>query len=446
MINPSIFKAYDIRGVYNVDFDDDFAYQLGLAYCQMRREELGWDSFSVVVGRDMRLSSPALHKRLIDGLIDGGADIIDIGLCSTPTFYFAVAYYRYDGGIMISASHNPKDWNGFKLVRQMASPISENSGIKDLKNLIINKAVAVHSAKGTVFERNKVLNDQINHDLAYVEAAAIKPLKIVFDSANAMGAPYFEKLFEKLPQLEVEKMNWELDGSFPAHEADPFKKENVKALCQKVVETKSDLGIATDGDSDRIFFIDDQGIPVEAGIMRAILSKLFLRDAPNATIAYDVRPGRITLDTILENGGTPLVTRVGHSLIKEAVIDAGAYFAGESSGHFILNMSEEGCYEVPGIVALKIFAELSASGEKLSSYVKPYQKYVHSGEISLAVDDPKEILARVKEHFAGAKISELDGLSVESEEAWFNVRASNTEPLLRFSVEAVDTALSLIHI
>jgi len=309
MINPSIFKAYDIRGVYNVDFDDDFAYQLGLAYCQMRREELGWDSFSVVVGRDMRLSSPALHKRLIDGLIDGGADIIDIGLCSTPTFYFAVAYYRYDGGIMISASHNPKDWNGFKLVRQMASPISENSGIKDLKNLIINKAVAVHSAKGTVFERNKVLNDQINHDLAYVEAAAIKPLKIVFDSANAMGAPYFEKLFEKLPQLEVEKMNWELDGSFPAHEADPFKKENVKALCQKVVETKSDLGIATDGDSDRIFFIDDQGIPVEAGIMRAILSKLFLRDAPNATIAYDVRPGRITLDTILENGGTLLLKK-----------------------------------------------------------------------------------------------------------------------------------------
>ncbi len=441
MINPSIFKAYDIRGIYNTDFGDDFAYQLGLAYCKMRREELGWDSFSVVVGRDMRLSSPALHKRLIEGLIDGGADIIDIGLCSTPTFYFAVAYYRYDGGIMISASHNPKEWNGFKMVRQMASPISENSGIRDLQRLILDEPASVHPIKGTVFERNAVLQDQIKHDLSYVDISKIKPLKLVVDTANAMGAPYFEALFQKLSQLEIEKMNWELDGTFPNHEADPFKKENIKVLCERVKETKADLGVATDGDSDRIFFVDNEGAPIDPGITRAILCKIFLRDKPNSTIAYDVRPGRITLDTILANGGTPLVTRVGHSLIKEAVIDAGAYFAGESSGHFMLNMDEEGCYEVPGIVLLKLLVELSSIDEPFSAYIKSFKKYVNSGEISLRVENPKEIISLMKEKYIEGKINELDGLSVEYPDVWFNVRASNTEPLLRFSVEGINAGV-----
>jgi len=440
-INPSIFKAYDIRGIYNTDFDDDFAYKLGLAYCKLRREELGWDSFSVVVGRDTRLSSPALYKRLIEGLIDGGADIIDIGLCSTPTMYFAVSYYRYDGGIVITSSHNPKEWNGFKMVRQMASPISENSGIRDLQRLILDEPAAVHPIKGTVFERTTVLQDQVKHDLSYVDVAKIKPLKIVLDTANAMGAPYLDALLKKMPQLSVEKMNWELDGTFPAHEADPFKKENVKDLCEKVRETKADLGVATDGDSDRIFFIDNEGMPIDPGITRAILCKIFLGDKPNSTIAYDVRPGRITLDTILANGGSPLVTRVGHSLIKEAVIDAGAYFAGESSGHFMLNMDEEGCYEVPGIVLLKLLVELSSVDESMAEYIKPFKKYVNSGEISTRVENPKEIIAAIKEKYIDGNVNELDGLSVECPDVWFNVRASNTEPLLRFSVEGINQAV-----
>jgi len=451
MINPSIFKAYDIRGVYNVDFNDDFAYQLGLAYCQLRREELGRDDFSVVAAHDMRLSSPSLFKELVRGLIDGGAKVIDAGLISTPTFYFSVAHYKYDGGIIVSASHNPKEYNGFKLVRQMASPIGENSGINDLKNLILpclpagrNEKLLPHHKTGTVTKQANIITDQVEYDLNYVkvnlptgQAGDIKPFKIVIDTANAMGAPYFDELLNKLPQLSVEKMNWHLDGSFPVHQADPFKLENVKVLGEKIVELKADLGIATDGDSDRIFFLDETGTAIEPGITRAILCKLFLADKPKSTIAYDIRPGRITYDTIIANGGTPLVTRVGHSLIKEAVIDNGAYFAGESSGHFCLNMESEGCYEIPGIVTLKLLAELSQSNIKLSDYIKPYQKYFHSGEINFKVEKPADKIAEIKEKYSTGKINELDGLSVEYSDYWFNVRASNTEPLLRLNLEAI---------
>lgn len=438
MTNPSIFKAYDIRGIYNQDFDDSFTYQLGLAYCQLRRDELGHSDFTIVAGRDMRLSSPQLHKELIRGLIDGGANVIDVGLVSTPTFYFAVAFYKRDGGVMVSASHNPKDWNGFKMVRQMASPIGDTSGIQDLKRLIIEEGVEPHHEKGTITAQENILADQIKHDLGFVDATQLEDLKVVIDTSNAMGALYFDELIKHLPTLTIEKLNWKLDGTFPNHEADPYKPENVKQLCEQVIKTKANLGIATDGDADRIFFIDETGTPIEPGITRAILSKLFLRDKPGATIAYDIRPGRITYDTIIANGGTPLVTRVGHSLIKEAAIDSGAYFAGESSGHFFLNMTGEGCYEVPGIVALKVMIELSQTGQKFSDYIKPYQKYFSSGEISLKVVNGQEKIDELKEKFSDGKITELDGLSVEYPDYWFNVRLSNTEPLLRLNLEAVN--------
>ena len=434
-INSSIFKAYDIRGVYGLDFDDDFAYQLGLAYCQLRREELGRSNFTIVAGCDMRLSSEKLHVELIRGLTDGGANVIDVGLVSTPTFYFAVAHYKRDGGVMVSASHNPKEHNGFKMVRQMASPIGQDSGIDDLKKIVAEE-VTSHEKKGTVTKQENIVQEQVEHDLKFVDISKIKPLKIVMDTGNAMGALYFDELFKYVPQLEVEKMNWELDGTFPAHEADPYKSENVADLSSRVKKINAHFGIATDGDADRIFFCDDLGIPVEPGIMRAILCKIFLREKPGATIAYDVRPGKITYDTIIANGGQPLMTRVGHSLIKEAAIDAGAYFAAESSGHFFLNMPNEGCYEVPGIVALKILIELSETGQKLSDYIKPYQKYFSSGEISLRVDDLAEKIALLKKKYSDGKQTELDGLSIEYPDFWFNVRKSNTEALLRLNLEA----------
>lgn len=435
-INPSIFKAYDIRGIYGRDFDDEFAYKLGLAYCKLRREELGRNELTIVAARDMRLSSPMLHEQLIKGLVDGGANVIDIGLASTPTFYFAVVHFKYDGGIQVSASHNPKDYNGFKMVRELASPIGGNSGIADLKRMIIEEEVLAHGSQGKVIKRDDVLAAQVEYDVNFISLNDIKPLKVVIDTANSMGALYFDELAKHLSQLEIIHMNWELDGSFPAHEADPFKPENVIGLGKKVVETKADLGIATDGDADRIFFIDEIGQAIEPGITRAILCKIFLQEKPNATIAYDIRPGKITYDTIVANHGQPLVTKVGHSLIKEAAIDAGAYFAGESSGHFFLNMEREGCYEVPGIVALKLMVELSRSSQKLSDYIKPYQKYISSGEINLEINDGAAAIERLKEMYADGKQNILDGLTVEHEEFWFNVRLSNTEPLLRLNLEA----------
>jgi phosphomannomutase len=433
-INPKIFKAYDIRGVYDQDFDDEAAYEIGLAYSQMRKNELRREALKIVVGCDMRISSPALKEKLIEGLVDGGMEVIDIGLASTPTFYFAVAHYGYDGGVLVSASHNPKEYNGFKLVREKASPIGENTGMHDLRDLVMEGRVEKSAVAGKVSQKRGVLEDQVKHDLQFVDVSKIRKMKIAIDPANAMGILYFDEFFKYVPG-ELIKMNWELDGTFPAHEADPLKPENMETLCEKIRETGADLGIATDGDGDRIFFADDKGERLDPGITRAILCKLFLREKTGSKIAYDIRPGKITLDTIVENGGTPVVTRVGHSLIKEQSVREGAYFAGESSGHFFLNM-EEGCYEIPMIVTLKILEELSQSGMTFSEYIKPYQKYFHSGEINSQVENIQEKIKELVAKYADGKQNDMDGISIEYPDWWFNVRPSNTEPVLRLNLEA----------
>lgn len=438
--NPKIFKAYDIRGIYKVDLDEDTAYKLGLAYAEMRKKEIkdkygDIHELNIVVGVDMRLSSPSLKEKLIAGLIDGGMNVIDIGLASTPTFYFAVANYKYDGGILVSASHNPKEYNGFKLVREKAIPISGDTGMYVLRDLVMGAGLKPGLKKGEVKIKENVLAEQITHDLKFLKVEKIRQLKIAIDPANSMGSLYFDELFKNLPQCEIIKINWELDGTFPAHEADPLKPENLKDISQKIKEVGADLGIATDGDGDRIFFIDNEGEPVEGGIMRAIFCKIFLREKPGAKICYDIRPGKITPDTILENGGMPIVTRVGHSLIKEQALKEGAYFAGESSGHFFLNMPE-GCYEIPVVVTLKLLEELSDGGLKFSEYIKPFKRYFHSGEINSRVADVKAKIQEIKEKYPDGKLNELDGIFVEYEDWWFNVRGSNTEPVIRLNLEA----------
>ncbi len=433
--NPNIFKAYDIRGVYDRDLDEETAYKLGLAFSAMRKKELnGKDPIKLAVGSDMRLSSPTLKESLTKGLTEGGADVIDIGLASTPTFYFAVAHYKYDGGILVSASHNPKEYNGFKMVRERAMPVSKETGIFELRDRVINNEVSRAEKFGEVTKQENVLRDQVEHDLKFADLSKIEPLKIVIDPANGMGILYFDELFKHVPG-EIVKMNWELDGTFPAHEADPLKAENMESLCEKIKETEANLGIATDGDGDRIFFADDKGERLDPGITRAILCKIFLRERPGAKICYDIRPGKITPDTILENGGIPIITRVGHSLIKEKTLQEGAYFAGESSGHFFLNM-DEGCYEIPMVVTLKILEELSVAKTKFSDYIKPYKKYFSSGEINSRVENIPAILEKIKEKYNDAKMNELDGITIEYSDWWFNVRPSNTEPLIRLNLEA----------
>lgn len=437
-ISPSIFKAYDIRGIYKKDFDEQFAYQLGLAYIELRKKDLKnkKKKFKVVVGADMRLSSPSLKKYLIKGLLAAGADVCDIGLTSTPTFYFAVAKYKYDGGIMVSASHNPKEWNGFKIVRERAVPVSGDSGINFLKELILNKELKAENKPGKLSKRTDVLAEHIKHDLKYAKLNKIKKLKIVLDPANAVGSLYLKELFKFVPAHLI-KINFKLDGNFPAHEADPLKEENLKDIKKAVIKNKADLGITTDGDGDRIFFIDEKGELIDQSIIRGLLAKLFLQDKPNSKIGFDVRPGKITEDLILENKGRPVKTRVGHSLIKEQMLKEDIYFSGESSGHFFLNMPI-GCFEIPNIVILKLLQEFSASELAISEQIKPYQKYFLSGEINREVQDKEKIFKALEKKYKDGQISKLDGISVTFKDFWFNVRASNTENKMRLNLEAID--------
>ncbi|MGE5425535.1 MAG: phosphomannomutase/phosphoglucomutase [Bacillota bacterium] len=435
MFLPSIFKAYDIRGIVGQDFDAAFAHDLGQAYVALRQRDGLTNKLRIVVARDMRLTSPELCQCLIDGLVASGADVLDAGLLSTPAFYYAVSANEADGGIMVSASHNPKEWNGFKLVREKSKPISGESGIQWLKTCIEEKNFPMGT--GSIQSIQGTAAAQLHHDLIHIDVTAIKPFKIVADAANSMGAQYLELLFSRLP-AELVKLNFELDGSFPAHEADPLKKENLQQLSNAVIKEQADLGIATDGDGDRVFFVDEKGEVIDPSIIRGLLARIFLAERPGSKICYDVRPGKITVDLIREAGGIPVLSRVGHSLIKEQMISEDAYFAGESSGHFFLNLSI-GCFEMPIIMIGKLLAEFS-KGDKISNFLKPYRRYSHSGEINRSVKDKAAVFALLEEKYQDAEINRLDGISISYPDFWFNVRASNTEDKVRLNLEALDQA------
>ena len=384
----------------------------------------------------MRLSSPALKQSLIKGLIDQGATVIDIGLASSPTFYFAVAHYKYDGGVIVTASHNPKDYNGFKMVRKEAIPISQDSGLSSIREMI-KRDDFTSQVKGSLVNKDGILKTQINHDLTFIQKDKIKPFTIVADPANAMGSLYLKELFSYLPGRLI-NMNFDLNGSFPAHQADPLNEDNLIQLKQRVLDEHADFGIATDGDGDRLFFVDELGDVVPSHILRGVLAKPFLEQHPGASICYDIRPGRITKDIILKYGGKPVITRVGHSFIKEKMREINAVFAGESSGHYFLRFNH-GFYEAPIIMIGKILEQLSESNQSFSAFIKPYKKYTHSGEINSRVPNPKEKINEIiSSHQDALSITHLDGVSIEYENYWFNVRASNTEPLLRLNLEATN--------
>jgi len=439
MFPKQIFKAYDIRGVYPDEINDDLGYKIARAYGGLRQKELARNDLKITVGRDMRLSSPALCEAVIKGLTEQGIEVIDIGLCSTPTFYFAVARDGCDGGLMVSASHNPKEYNGIKIVRERALPLGKGSGMEELMGLVENGGFIDAEKIGSVTVKENTVSDQVDYEMEFCglkeEVNKIKKFKIVVDTANAMGAQYLEALFQKFPQIELVKMNFDLDGTFPAHQADPFQDENVADLKKRVLTEKADLGIATDGDGDRIFFVDNKGEMIEPAMIRGIMARLFLRIFSGATICYDIRPGKITEDMILENGGVPSVTRVGHSLIKKQMIETGAVFGGESSGHFFVKFPQ-GVYEAPMVVALKFLEELTATGLTASEYTAPLKKYFHSGEINFRVEDKEKVLANLKIKYADAQLNDLDGLTFTYPDFWFNVRGSNTESLLRLNLEA----------
>lgn len=431
-----IFKAYDIRGLYPQELNEELTYKIGAAYAHFLKEELSKKDITVAVGEDMRPSSSALKAALIDGITSQGVNVVDIGLASTPTFYFGVAYYGYDGGVSVTASHNPAEYNGLKLVRAQALSVSGDTGITAIRDMVkAGIPSRIEAKRGQIVKKEGVLSEQIREALLHADVKKIKPFTVVVDAANGMGALLMSELFKHLP-CKLIPLYFELDGRFPNHEADPLKDENNKALQDAVVKHKADLGIALDGDADRLFFIDDKGVTVEPAIVRGILSRLYLREYPGATICYDIRPGKITVDMIEEAGGKPVVTKVGHSLIKEKAREVGAVFAGESSGHFFGKMPY-GFFEAPEIMILKVLEELSVTGKKLSEYVAPLHRYFHSGEINFSVPDKSAVFARLLEKYHDHLQYDFDGLSFAWDEVWFNVRPSNTENKVRLNVEGV---------
>lgn len=441
-----IFKAYDIRGIYGSELTEDIAYKTARSLAQLIAAEQAGRQLNLVVGADMRLSSPSLKTAVIKGILDEGCNVIDIGVVSTPAFYFGVAKYGYDGGLMVSASHNPPQYNGLKMVRAGGVPVSKDTGIMQLKEMVATWDVETHShaslhPHGSVTQRTDIVKNDVAEAVAFATTTAIKPFKIVADAANAMGATYLRELFKHLPCALIE-MNFDLDGTFPAHEADPFKEANNHSLMQRVLAEKADLGITTDGDGDRIFFVDNEGQMIEPAMVRGIMAQLFLEQFPGSTICYDIRPGRITRDMIEQYGGTPCVTKVGHSLIKEQALKLGAVFAGESSGHFFVKLPH-GTFEAPCIVTLRLLQFFSRSTATVADQIRPLRKYFHSGEINSTVKDKAAIMEKIKSTYGptATATSDLDGITIEYPDYWFNVRASNTEALLRLNLEATSAAL-----
>jgi phosphomannomutase len=433
-----IFKAYDIRGLVGEEVTPELAAHVGRAFVTLVGRELPESPLRVVVGRDMRSSSPELRDALVAAMLAEGADVLDVGVVSTPAFYFSVGHTGADAAVMVTASHNPGAYNGFKMTRARAVPVSGYSGIQDVADLIEREDYDVPSRAGACSAVPDIPSLAAEAEIAFAGNAPTKGFRVVADSANGMGAQYLDELFRRVP-CDVTRMYWDLDGTFPNHEADPFKEENTEALRKRVVETGADFGIATDGDGDRIFFIDETGRTVEPAIVRGLIGQIMLRRHPGATVCHDVRPGKITEDMIREAGGVPCVTRVGHSLIKEKMIETGAVFAGESSGHFFYAFPT-GCYEGPVAVAAQLMRELSDRGVTLSELVRPLERYAHSGEINFRVTDKDAAAAAIRRRFDGGEYSHMDGISVTYPDFWFNVRASNTEPLLRLNLEAVDRA------
>jgi len=426
-INPQIFRAYDIRGIYPKELDERAAYLIGRAFVKFFKKP----RLKIVVGRDNRLSSPSLFKALTKGIIDQGADVIDIGLSTTPMHYFTVAHFKFDGGVMITASHNPPQYNGFKFVREKAIPISEKTGLKEIKKLTTRPGNVI-TRPGRVVKK-EVLKDYIEFNLKDFHLKKIKPLKIVIDTANAVPGILVPKIFKKI-NCKIYYLFAKLDGSFPNHLPSPHEEKNLKSLKKEVLRKKADLGIAFDGDGDRVIFVDEKGKMIPGDLITALLASLILKENPGEKVLCDVRSSNIVRDVVKEMGGIPVIGRIGHSFIKERMRRENIIFQGELNGHYYLR-THYFC-EAPFFVIFKILEEISRNRKSISELVKPFQKYSHSGEINFKVKNKKKVFKTLEDKFRGGEILKIDGLRIDFPNWWFNVRPSHTEPLLRLVVEA----------
>ncbi len=424
-LDPVIFKAYDIRGIYPTQIDEEVAYVLGQAFVTFLNER------KILVGRDMRLSSPSLSRSFIRGALEQGADVVDIGLCSTDMLYFASGDLDLPGA-MFTASHNPKEYNGIKLCRRRAGPISEDTGIAEIRDLALKRAFPLPSREG-VLETRDLLPRYIDHVLSFIDTSVLRPLKVVADAGNGMAGMILPALFERLPCRLIPHC-FELDGSFPHHQPSPIEPENIALLQKWVLEARADLGMAFDGDADRVFLVDDQGEPVSGSLTTALVARRILQEHPGEKIIYNCINSWIVPETIRAYGGVPIRERVGHSFIKQTMAETGAVFAGEHSGHYYFR---DNYRADSGLIAAVFVLEIvSREGKSLSEILKPFKKYYSSGEINSRVEDIPAKLEEIARLHAGAKIDRLDGVTVEYDDWWFNVRPSNTEPLLRLNLEA----------
>jgi phosphomannomutase len=436
VIDPSIFKAYDVRGLYPDQIDEDVAYRLGRGFARVLADLEGKPAaeLRVGLGRDMRLTAPALSARYADGLRDEGASVLDVGQVGTEMLYFAVGARGLDGGLMCTASHNPKAYTGAKLVRHGAIPLSGDAGIGDLR------AIATAGDPGPPAEpRGDLSAEDVSEDFRSAARAFVhrdvRPAKVVLDGGNGMAGPMVGPLLDSLP-IEQVQTYWTPDGEFPGHEPNPLLPENRTFVIDKVLSEGAELGIAWDGDADRCFFIDDLGEFVAGDFLTALLAESIIGKEPGAAILYDVRASRAVPDTVAAAGGKAYVNRVGHAFFKTRMREEGAAFGGEVSGHYYFR--DFYCADSGTIPALLILELLSVKGQRMSELLRPYrERYFISGEINSEVDDKDAKMRELAAAHPDAEVTWLDGVSVDYPDWHFNVRPSNTEPLLRLNLESL---------
>jgi phosphomannomutase len=435
-LNPGIFKAYDVRGTYPDELNEPIARAIGVGFAAYLKPS------RIAVSRDMRVSSPSLAEAFVDGVVSQGVDVVDYGMMATDMLYYAVAADGLDGGAQITASHNPKQYNGMKMVRRHAFPLSGDAGIGDIHDMIAADRLPAPAARRGSVTSKDVLAPYVDHVLSFIDPAIVKPFNVVLDAGSGMGGLVAPKLFGRLP-CRTTRLCFEIDGRFPNHEANPLIEENRRDIVERVVAEKADIGIAWDGDADRCFFIDGLGEFVSGDFVTALLAEAFLMRHPGASIVYDLRASYAVKDTVARYGGTALMNRVGHAFIKQRMRESNAIFGGEVTGHYYFR---DNFYADNGFIPAVLMLELmSKKGASLHELLRPLkQRYFISGEINTKLAGMDLVPAKLDQlaaRYADARQYKLDGLSIEYADWHCNVRPSNTEPLLRLNLEALTPEL-----
>jgi len=435
-MDPAIFKAYDIRGVYPDQIDEEGAWKIGYAAAQFLRSMLtGYarglaNAQSVCIGYDMRSHSKSLVKALIEGMNSTGTNVIDIGMIDTPQMYFAINHLGTCGGVQVTASHNPAKYNGFKISGLAAKPIGVNTGLRDIEHISMALLHTRGKATGKV-EKYDLTAEYREHVLKFL-LSGLRPLKVAVDASNGMAGKVVPAIFDGLP-IELIKLNFRHDGTFK-HEPNPLVEKNLAEVKETVKKQGCDFGICFDGDADRLMMVDEKGTNIGCDLLMALMAGYFLKAQPKSTVVYDLRSSRIVAEQILAYGGTPRRERVGHAFMKKALRDSHAVFGGELSGHFYY---KDNFYADSGLITLvHLLNIVSAAGKPVSELIKPLRKYHSSGEINFKVDDKQAKMEELAKKYSDGDMDRLDGVTVQYKDWWFNCRPSNTEPFLRLNIEA----------